>query len=76
VRVFSSNYVLYGDMSRRVNDVLNRFSPEVEVYSVDETFLDLSASGTRTSGTTPRIWFGWQKRAENHANTNHVGIVT
>ncbi len=45
VRVFSSNYVLYGDMSRRVNDVLNRFSPEVEVYSIDETFLDLSGFG-------------------------------
>src|SRR5690349_10973960 len=42
VRVFSSNYVLYGDMSRRVNDVLNQFSPELEVYSIDETFLDLS----------------------------------
>lgn len=42
VRVFSSNYVLYGDMSRRVNDVLNRFSPEIESYSIDETFLDLS----------------------------------
>ena len=32
-------------MSRRVNDVLNRFSPEVEVYSIDETFLDLSGFG-------------------------------
>jgi DNA polymerase V len=42
VRVFSSNYVLYGDMSRRVNDVLNQFSPEAEVYSIDETFLGLS----------------------------------
>ena len=42
IRVFSSNYVLYGDMPRRVNDVLSRFSPEVEVYSIDETFLDLS----------------------------------
>jgi nucleotidyltransferase/DNA polymerase involved in DNA repair len=42
VRVFSSNYVLYGDMSRRVNDVLNRFSPDVEIYSIDETFVDLS----------------------------------
>lgn len=47
VRVFSSNYVLYGDMSRRVNDVLNRFSPEVEIYSIDETFLDLSGFGHR-----------------------------
>jgi DNA polymerase V len=42
VRVFSSNYVLYGDMSRRVNEVLNRFTPEVETYSIDETFLDWS----------------------------------
>lgn len=42
IRVFSSNYVLYGDMSRRVNDVLGQFSPEVEVYSIDEAFLDLS----------------------------------
>jgi DNA polymerase V len=42
IRVFSSNYPLYGDMSRRVNEVLARFSPEVEVYSIDETFLDLA----------------------------------
>src|SRR3954453_16580684 len=42
VHIFSSNYVLYGDMSRRVNDVLNRFSPDVENYSIDESFLDLS----------------------------------
>ena len=41
VRVFSSNYVLYGDMSRRVYDALCRFSPEVERYSIDEVFLDL-----------------------------------
>ena len=45
VRVFSSNYVLYGDMSRRVNEVLGRFSPEAEVYSIDETFLDLGGLG-------------------------------
>ena len=42
IRVFSSNYALYGDMSRRVNQVLATFSPEVEVYSIDETFLDLA----------------------------------
>ena len=47
IRVFSSNYVLYGDMSRRVNEVLGRFSPEVEVYSIDETFLDLSGFGQK-----------------------------
>ncbi|BDD13112.1 SOS mutagenesis and repair protein UmuC (plasmid) [Fulvitalea axinellae] len=42
VRVFSSNYTLYGDMSARVMNVLGRFSPAVEVYSIDEAFLDLS----------------------------------
>ena len=39
VRVFSSNYTLYGDMSRRVMAVLETFTPDVEVYSVDEAFL-------------------------------------
>ena len=37
--VFSSNYALYGDMSRRVVSVLQDFSPDVEVYSIDESFL-------------------------------------
>lgn len=41
VAVFSSNFPLYGDMSRRVQEVLARFSPAVEVYSIDEAFLDL-----------------------------------
>ena len=41
VVVFSSNYELYGDMSRRVVSVLSRFSPEMEVYSIDESFLNL-----------------------------------
>jgi DNA polymerase V len=40
--VFSSNYTLYGDMSRRVQEALWRFAPELEVYSIDETFLDLT----------------------------------
>jgi len=39
VRVFSSNYALYGDMSARVHEVLTRFSPEIERYSIDECFL-------------------------------------
>ncbi|MEF2231911.1 MAG: Y-family DNA polymerase [Pseudodesulfovibrio sp.] len=39
VRVFSSNYALYGDMSARVHEVLARFSPEIERYSIDECFL-------------------------------------
>ena len=41
VAVFSSNFALYGDMSRRVQEVLRMFSPSVEQYSIDEAFLDL-----------------------------------
>lgn len=41
VKVFSSNYTLYGDMSNRVMNSLKEFSPEVEVYSIDESFLGL-----------------------------------
>ena len=42
VAVFSGNFALYGDMSRRVQEVLRRYSPSVEQYSIDEAFLDLS----------------------------------
>ena len=38
----SSNYALYGDMSRRLIAILNEFSPEVEQYSIDEAFIDIS----------------------------------
>ena len=41
VAVFSSNFALYGDMSRRVQEVLRSFAPSVEQYSIDESFLDL-----------------------------------
>jgi len=41
VQVFSSNYELYGDLSARVMTVLSRFSPDVEIYSIDEAFLAL-----------------------------------
>ncbi|ARS35319.1 Y-family DNA polymerase [Pontibacter actiniarum] len=42
VKVFSSNYELYGDMSRRVVSTLAQFTPHLEIYSIDECFLDLS----------------------------------
>ena len=42
VEVFSSNYSLYGDLSRRVMRTLKRFNSEIEVYSIDEAFIDLS----------------------------------
>ena len=42
VHVFSSNYSLYGDISRRVMRTLRYFTPEIEIYSIDEAFLDLT----------------------------------
>jgi DNA polymerase V len=39
VKIFSSNYTLYADMSARMNLIYNRFAPEVEAYSIDESFL-------------------------------------
>ena len=40
--VLSSNYELYGDMSRRIMNTLRAYTPEIEVYSVDEAFLGLA----------------------------------
>src|SRR5690606_16337951 len=42
IKVFSSNYTLYGDMSRRVMNTLEAMAPRVDVYSIDEAFLDLT----------------------------------
>ncbi len=65
VQVFSSNYALYGDMSRRVLDTLAQFTPNLEVYSIDEAFLSLSgftarnlAEYGRTIRATVKRWTG------------------
>ncbi len=42
VIVFSSNYTLYADMSRRVMNIISEFAPSIEVYSIDEAFIDLT----------------------------------
>jgi DNA polymerase V len=42
ITILSSNYCLYGDMSQRVMQVLSGYAPRVEIYSIDEAFLDLS----------------------------------
>lgn len=42
IQLFSSNYSLYADLSARVMSLLEEFSPSVEVYSIDEAFLDLT----------------------------------
>ena len=47
VFVRSSNYTLYGDLSARVMTVLRTFTPELEVYSIDEAFLSLAGFDDR-----------------------------
>ena len=42
VEVFSSNYALYADMSGRVMETLSAFAPDIEIYSIDEAFLNLA----------------------------------
>ena len=42
VIVFSSNYTLYADMSRRVMNIISEFAPSIEVYSIDEAFIELT----------------------------------
>jgi len=43
VKTFSTNFALYGDISRRVMKTLKLFSPQMEIYSIDEAFLNLSS---------------------------------
>lgn len=45
IKMFSANFALYGDFSHRVMTSLAQFSPQVELYSVDEAFIDLSGIG-------------------------------
>ncbi|MEC7734719.1 MAG: Y-family DNA polymerase [Pseudomonadota bacterium] len=47
IHIYSSNYQLYGDMSGRVMDSLRLFSPDVEVYSIDEAFVRFKYSSKR-----------------------------
>lgn len=49
---FSSNYALYADLSNRCVEVLSGFTPNIEVYSIDESFLELSGFEGRSGGLT------------------------
>ena len=42
IQVFSANFTLYGDLSNRVMNILSNYSPEQEIYSIDECFLKLT----------------------------------
>jgi nucleotidyltransferase/DNA polymerase involved in DNA repair len=59
IRVLSSNYALYGDLSRRMMAVIGQFSPSQEIYSIDECFLDLTGiAGARAHAIAlrRRVW--------------------
>lgn len=47
IHTFSANFSLYGDMSRRVNSLLGRYVRDLEVYSIDESFLNLAGYENR-----------------------------
>jgi len=72
VYCFSSNYVLYGDMSQRVMDTLREEVPEIEVYSIDEAFLKLDGIPNLNS-------FVKELRAKVYRNTGipvSIGVGT
>ncbi len=58
VHLFSSNYALYSDMSDRVMTVLASFTPDIEIYSHDESFL--AFSGNASAGLNK----GWEMRRD------------
>ena len=64
VYLFSSNYSLYADMSSRVMQILETFAPEIEVYSIDEAFLDLTGVCQHNS-----IAYAQQIKKTIHRNT-------
>jgi len=59
---FSSNYSLYGDMSRRVMDTIDQFVPALEHYSIDEAFVNFEQKSSETDAhkikTTVKKWTG------------------
>jgi DNA polymerase V len=62
VKWFSSNYALYGDMSRRVMDTINQFTPDLEHYSIDEAFVHFQPGNQEGDAhhirNTVRRWTG------------------
>ena len=67
VAVYSSNYALYGDMSRRVMEALEEFTPEVEVYSIDEAFMRLEPA---KAGVVRPRGQGEGPQVDRHARLN------
>ena len=63
VRVFSSNYTVYADLSRRVVDTYEDFTPQVEIYSIDECFRDFGGFRDHEAHAPARAGWGSPRRA-------------
>lgn len=68
VHIFSSNYALYGDMSARMMSILGEMAPGQEIYSIDESFLDVSG----IAACMPLEEFGRQMR---HCIKKETGLT-
>ncbi|HGH5412745.1 TPA: translesion error-prone DNA polymerase V subunit UmuC [Citrobacter freundii] len=68
IHVFSSNYALYADLSERVMQTLNETSPSVEVYSIDEAFVNLSGM----MNCMPLSSFGYEMKNQVLKNTGLI----
>lgn len=66
VVTFSANFELYGDISRRLTDLLTTITPRIEVYSIDESFLDLSQLDIRD-------YTAWGRMVRESVG-RHIGI--
>ena len=74
IHVFSSNYALYADMSDRVMSILESMAPSVEIYSIDEAFMDLS--GIRNCRDLDEFGHEIRQRVKQEAHlTVGVGIA-
>lgn len=74
VVVFSSNYALYADISQRVMNTLEALAPRIEVYSIDEAFLDLT--GLESLFTLEEYGFKVRNTIQQHTGiTVCVGIA-
>lgn len=62
VHIFSSNFQFYGDISHRFIQILGEFSPQVDVYSIDEAFLEFSENYREQHHLT---WEEWGTRIQN-----------
>ena len=66
VQTFSANFEIYGDISKRITALLTTVTPRIEIYSVDESFLDLSA--------LPIKDYGEWGRAVRASIFKHIGV--